>query len=322
MEYIKVSEAAKNWNISPRRVRILCSQNKIEGVIKQGKLYMIPSDAKKPADERTKETKILALSGKNSFQSLNEKKNLLSQLREPTPVERRALKEEFLISFTYNSLSLEGSPFTEKEVASIFRDSVIPEFSLKDHMDICGFRDAFLYGEKLIRSEKLSKGKTLSPMSAEAALTLHSILQIRTPEDKGTYRKIPVHYGHTYDETAEPSQIEKKLKELFKLNEKRKKDMHIIDRLALFKVQFDSIHPFIEGTEKVGKILVNLDLISNGYPPLIIPLAEKASYYAAFQQYTEDENHRALSDLYCKWVEVSLNKYTSILSEEGENNDN
>lgn len=52
MNYIKVSQAAEKWGLSARRVRILCKENKIEGVIRKGNLYMIPENAQKPADGR------------------------------------------------------------------------------------------------------------------------------------------------------------------------------------------------------------------------------------------------------------------------------
>ena len=42
MNYIKVSEAAEKWGISARRARILCAEGKVEGVIRKGKLYMVP----------------------------------------------------------------------------------------------------------------------------------------------------------------------------------------------------------------------------------------------------------------------------------------
>ena len=53
MEYIKVSQAAQKWGLSPRRVRLLCAQNRIDGVVKKGKLYMIPENTPKPIDART-----------------------------------------------------------------------------------------------------------------------------------------------------------------------------------------------------------------------------------------------------------------------------
>ena len=52
MEYIKASKAAEKWGISPRRVRVLCAEGKINGVIRKGNLYMIPTAAPKPMDGR------------------------------------------------------------------------------------------------------------------------------------------------------------------------------------------------------------------------------------------------------------------------------
>ena len=52
--FITASQAAKKWNISQRRVQILCAEGRIEGVFKLGDAWAIPKDAEKPADARTK----------------------------------------------------------------------------------------------------------------------------------------------------------------------------------------------------------------------------------------------------------------------------
>jgi len=49
-----VKDAAKLWNITERRVSALCKAGKIEGAIKQGKSWIIPTNANKPADNRVK----------------------------------------------------------------------------------------------------------------------------------------------------------------------------------------------------------------------------------------------------------------------------
>ncbi|MDR1013790.1 MAG: helix-turn-helix domain-containing protein, partial [Coriobacteriales bacterium] len=49
-------QAARKWGISDRRVRVLCSEGKVPGAVKEGKSYRIPSDAVKPADGRGKKT--------------------------------------------------------------------------------------------------------------------------------------------------------------------------------------------------------------------------------------------------------------------------
>lgn len=50
--YMTASEAAKKWNISQRRVQILCSENRIKGTFKLGEAWAIPGDAEKPCDNR------------------------------------------------------------------------------------------------------------------------------------------------------------------------------------------------------------------------------------------------------------------------------
>ena len=50
-------EAAEKWGISERRVQILCSQNRIPGVSKLGYMWLIPTNAAKPIDGRTKQGK-------------------------------------------------------------------------------------------------------------------------------------------------------------------------------------------------------------------------------------------------------------------------
>ena len=52
--YISALQAAEKWGISDRRVRVLCSEGRIPGAVKQGKSYKIPADAEKLADGREK----------------------------------------------------------------------------------------------------------------------------------------------------------------------------------------------------------------------------------------------------------------------------
>lgn len=54
MEYISTLEAAKKWGISERRVQKLCEENRIPGVVRFSRMWLIPKDAKKPTDRRIK----------------------------------------------------------------------------------------------------------------------------------------------------------------------------------------------------------------------------------------------------------------------------
>ncbi len=57
--YRKISEVAREWGISERRINTLCQEGRIEGAEKFGIMWIIPSDAQKPKDERIKSGKYI-----------------------------------------------------------------------------------------------------------------------------------------------------------------------------------------------------------------------------------------------------------------------
>lgn len=59
MKYLSTTEAGKKWSLSARRVAILCSEGRIEGAQKAGSNWIIPDNAKKPADARIKSGKYI-----------------------------------------------------------------------------------------------------------------------------------------------------------------------------------------------------------------------------------------------------------------------
>ena len=52
MEFLSTTEIAEKWNISRRRVSILCKEGRIEGAILKSHTWLVPSDARKPDDQR------------------------------------------------------------------------------------------------------------------------------------------------------------------------------------------------------------------------------------------------------------------------------
>jgi len=60
MEYLKIEEIAQKWGIGVRRVQLLCADGKVEGAVRFGRSWMVPADAAKPVDGRTKAGRTLA----------------------------------------------------------------------------------------------------------------------------------------------------------------------------------------------------------------------------------------------------------------------
>jgi hypothetical protein len=54
MDYISVQDATIKWKISERRIQKLCEENRIPGVMRFSRMWLIPKSAKKPSDGRLK----------------------------------------------------------------------------------------------------------------------------------------------------------------------------------------------------------------------------------------------------------------------------
>ena len=57
MEYLTTVEMSEKWNISPRRIGMLCAEGRIAGAVKKGKTWLIPEHTEKPLDARYKKNK-------------------------------------------------------------------------------------------------------------------------------------------------------------------------------------------------------------------------------------------------------------------------
>lgn len=299
MEYIKVSAIAQKWGISSRRVRLLCAEGKIPGVIRKGNLYLIPENAQKPQDGRKASSGILS--------EIERKRRLLDEMRPLTPGEIKQLRDEFAVEYTYNSNAIEGNTLTLKETALVLEGITIDQKPLKDHLEAVGHRDAFLYIEDIAKQQ--------IPLSESVIKNIHSLVLMDQPEDRGVFRKIPVRIMGAYTEPVQPYLIEPKITELLIINEERKASMNAIERVARFHLEFEGIHPFIDGNGRTGRLIMNLDLIRCGYPPINVKFTDRRRYYDAFDAYYRDGDMTAMIDLIAGYVNERLDSYLWILSE-------
>ena len=297
MNYIKVSEAAEKWGISARRARVLCAEGKVEGVIRKGKLYMVPENALKPLDGRR--------SKNNVIMEVDYKKEKLAAMRPLTAGEVERLRDEFMIEFTYNSNAIEGNTLTLKETAMALEGMTIDKKPLKDHLEAVGHRDAFLYVQDIAKKDM--------PLSESVIKNIHALVLMNRPEDKGVYRRIPVKIMGAYTEPVQPYLIEPKMTELLAADNDRKGVLHDIERVARFHLEFEGIHPFIDGNGRTGRLLMNLELIKCGYPPINVKFADRKRYYDAFDAYYKDGNACKMIDMIAEYVNERLGEYLAVL---------
>ena len=294
--YMTVKEAAKKWNISDRRVRILCAEGKISGVTREGRSWMIPADAKKPEDGRYK-------TSENLLAMIDRKMEELQNRRPLTAGEVERLTEEFIVEYTYNSNAIEGNTLTLRETDMVLRGLTIDRKPLKDHMEAVGHKEAFEFVQDLVKNQV--------PLSESIIRQIHYLVLADKKDDRGVYRRVPVRIMGAKHEPVQPYLIQPKMEQL--LESYRNNTEHMITKLARFHIEFEGIHPFIDGNGRTGRLLVNLELMKAGYPPIDIKFTDRVAYYNAFDEYHTKHNLNAMEKLFARYVNVRLDSYLTIL---------
>ena len=88
-----------------------------------------------------------------------------------------------------------------------------------------------------------------------------------------------------------------------------------LDRIARFHLEFETIHPFVDGNGRMGRVLINQQLLAIGWPPVIVRDKGKVrDYYPLFEGYVVTGRYAGMTDLLARLLAESLHKRITILS--------
>ena len=296
--FMTVKQASEKWGISDRRIRVLCSEGKIPGAYQADRGWKIPMDARKPADGRYK-------SKESILEQIDRKKAELDTRRPLTAGEVERLTEEFIVEYTYNSNAIEGNTLTLRETDMVLRGLTIDKKPLKDHMEAVGHKEAFEFVRELVKDNV--------PISESVIKQIHFLVLADKKEDRGVYRRVPVRIMGAQHEPVQPYLIQPKMEQL--LLDFTESTEHIVTKLARFHIEFEGIHPFIDGNGRTGRLLVNLELMKAGYPPIDIKFTDRIAYYNAFDEYHVKHNLAAMENLFAGYISARLDMYLDILQD-------
>lgn len=90
--------------------------------------------------------------------------------------------------------------------------------------------------------------------------------------------------------------------------------LHPVERGAMLHAFFVGIHPFIDGNGRTSRLLLNLEVMKDGFPPVIIKVENRLAYYEALDKVHTTEDYSDFIALVEREVEDSLDVYLSIIS--------
>jgi Fic family protein len=152
-------------------------------------------------------------------------------------------------------------------------------------------------------------------LNVNLILALHKSLLFNT-EDKfaGRFRsakewvRVENHLG------ANPQFVSALMQELVD-NYNQNQDSYFLDNIAHFHAEFETIHPFVDGNGRMGRVLINLQLTNAGFPPIIIQNKNKhTDYYSLFTKYQSTLKFDSFTKLLSMLLIEALHKRIALLS--------
>lgn len=235
---------------------------------------------------------------------LEEKLAKLNELR-PLPASAvKKLQEQFKIEMAYNSNAIEGNSLTLRETYLVITEGLtIKNKPLKDHLEAKDHYEALDYLFKLVENKKSVD------ISEEVILNLHKIVVLDTEKDwAGHYRNSWVMITGTDYFPPEASDVPSLMREVVNWFEQNKKKLHPVELAAILHHKLVYVYPFFDGNGRTARLVMNLVLMSRGYPLVVILKNDRRRYYDLLQK-ADDGDWAPFVLFISQAVERTLNIY-------------
>lgn len=207
------------------------------------------------------------------LQQATERMRRLRATRMP-PAAVQSLRHWFRIHHTYNSNAIEGNRLTLPETRAVVEDGItIAGKSLKDHFEAVNLAHALDFVEALASKETV--------LGERDVLAMHGIvLRSIDLENAGSYRRINVRIGGTEHVPPEAVRVPDEMRAFGEWLAGAKNE-HPVVVSAIAHAWFETIHPFVDGNGRTGRLIANLLLMREHYPAIVLLVEDRARYYTA-----------------------------------------
>jgi len=205
----------------------------------------------------------------------------------------------------YNSNAIENSTLTLSETEKILLDmKTAKNLHIREVYEARNLSKVIEYVRTKAKYEELS---------LELILLIHQMLLTGISDEFAGRLRKPGEYVRVGSHIAPPpEQIEKLIETLlseYSINQ----SLHPLEKVSQFHLAFEHIHPFCDGNGRIGRVLINFQLLALGLPMVIIRFRDRPTYYSAFREYDERKYTKAFDTLLYLSLTESLHKRLAYL---------
>ncbi|WP_250657811.1 Fic family protein [Alkalimarinus coralli] len=206
------------------------------------------------------------------FTELDSLKAKLDALR-PLPKHTvKSLHEQLVLDWTYNSNAIEGNTLTLKETKVVLEGITVGGKSMREHCEAINHKEAIDFVEDIVSNK--------APLSESLIKSIHHlVLKQIDDENAGVYRQQNVVISGAEHRPPGCIKVPDEMQTLVECHNRL--EIHPVESAARLHTDFVKIHPFVDGNGRTARLLMNFELMRNGYLPVVIKAKDRLSYYDA-----------------------------------------
>lgn len=233
---------------------------------------------------------------------LAEKKARLDSLRPLPPAVLQRLAADMRVLLTYHSNAIEGNTLSLYETKMVIEEGVtISSQPLRYYLE------ARNHAEALDQVRALAERH--APITTETVLLMHRLMMNDVLPDAGQWRAGYVHIRGASYMPPHPREVAQLMADWVAWLDGDGRAHPPVLRVALAHVVFEASHPFSDGNGRVGRLLMNLMLMREGYPPALLPQEWRTGYMHGLHLAQTTGNHTPICNLVGRAVELALDRY-------------
>lgn len=242
------------------------------------------------------------------LKTISAKKKRLDALRPLPSIVVRSIQESLSLEWTYNSNSIEGNTLTLQETRVVLEDGMtIGGKSMREHFEAVNHKEAIERVEMLAKPDYTLRERDI--------LDIHGLVLNKIEvEHAGRLRNGGVRIAGANFIPPNAQKVPDLFEDLIIWINDTSLSLHPVVIATIFHHRFVWIHPFFDGNGRSVRLVFNLFLMKQGYPPAIILKVDRKKYYTALNA-ANNGNMEKLLLLMCQAVLRSLDIYLSNLDD-------
>lgn len=211
--------------------------------------------------------------------------------------------KSFEIEYTHNSTAIEGNTLSLIQTKAVLEDGIsIGGKTLREIYEVVNHQKAFHFIKRCIADGKTLDEKIIKDIHA---LLMENILT------GGIYRTVEVRISGAKHKPPAPSEMYQQIKNFY-ADMLYRAESNAVELAAWTHAEFVKIHPYVDGNGRTSRMIMNYQLMANGFLPVSIAKENRIDYFEALEAYAVDGKLQPFAEMIAMLEEERLDEYLGI----------